>query len=79
MEKSLDTGDLIYFNYDCDKCFTPKDVVLCKMQKFMKRSPNVLNDKEQAENVAFTLRTSEAKIMVISQYFGFFGPNSGTI
>lgn len=32
MEKSLDTGDLIFFNYDCDKCFTPKDVILCKLQ-----------------------------------------------
>ena len=31
MEKSLDTGDLIYFNYDCNKCFTPKDVILCKI------------------------------------------------
>ena len=45
----------------------------------MKRSPDVVNDKEQPENVAFMLRMSENKIMVISQYFGFFGSNSGTI
>ena len=30
MEKSLDTGDLLFFSYNCDKCLTPKDVLLCK-------------------------------------------------
>jgi hypothetical protein len=32
MEKSLDTGDFLFFNYDCDKCFNPKDVMACKYQ-----------------------------------------------
>ena len=36
IEKSLDTGNLIYFNYDCDNCFSPKDVVLCKVQQKLK-------------------------------------------
>ena len=29
IEKSLDTGDLLFFNYNCDKCFTPTEVAIC--------------------------------------------------
>ena len=29
IEKSLDTGDLILFNYDCMNCFTPEEVAVC--------------------------------------------------
>ena len=29
IENSLDTGDLLFFNYNCDKCFTPSEVAIC--------------------------------------------------
>ena len=29
IEKSLDTGDLLLFDYDCDKCFTAKETLEC--------------------------------------------------
>ena len=31
IEKSLDTGDFLLYNYDCSKCFTPSDVIKCKI------------------------------------------------
>ncbi len=37
IEKSLDTGDLLYFNYDCNKLFTPEEVLYCHKQKFVKK------------------------------------------
>ena len=33
LEKSLDTGDLLFFNYSCENCFTPKEVISCYLQK----------------------------------------------
>ena len=33
IEKSLDTGDLLFFNYDCANCFTPEEVAVCYKQK----------------------------------------------
>jgi len=30
IEKSLDTGDLLFFNYQCDQLFTPEEVIVCK-------------------------------------------------
>ena len=32
MEKSLDTGDLLFYNFDCNKCFSPRDTLICKAQ-----------------------------------------------
>lgn len=32
IEKSLDTGDFLFYNYNCDKCFSPSDVIKCKLQ-----------------------------------------------
>ena len=29
IEKSLDTGDFLYFNYNCMNCFTLSDVIKC--------------------------------------------------
>ena len=29
IEKCLDTGDLLFFNYDCNKLFTPEEVITC--------------------------------------------------
>jgi|LauGreDrversion4_2_1035121.scaffolds.fasta_scaffold125672_1 hypothetical protein len=34
IEKTLDTGDLLFFNYDCNKLFTPEEVLYCQKQKF---------------------------------------------
>ena len=33
IEKTLDTGDLLFFNYECQNCFTPKEVITCYAQK----------------------------------------------
>jgi hypothetical protein len=37
IEKSLDTGDLLFFNYDCLNCFSPEEVALCYKQKTLGR------------------------------------------
>ena len=29
IEKSLDTGDLLFFNYNCMNCLEPSEVLLC--------------------------------------------------
>jgi len=29
IEKSLDTGDLLFFNYNCMNCFTPQELISC--------------------------------------------------
>ena len=29
IEKSLDTGDLLFFSYDCLNCFSPEEVAVC--------------------------------------------------
>ena len=29
IEKSLDTGDLIFFSYNCLDCFSPEEVAVC--------------------------------------------------
>ena len=40
IEKSLDTGDLIFFNYECLNCFSPEEVAICyKQQKLGNMSP----------------------------------------
>ena len=33
IEKSLDTGDLLFWNYDCNQMFTPEEVIVCHKQK----------------------------------------------
>lgn len=37
MEKSMDTGDLLFFNYNCDNCFSARDTIYCKAQQAWKR------------------------------------------
>ena len=32
IEKSLDTGDLLFFNYNCSQCFTPEETLKCVAQ-----------------------------------------------
>merc|ERR1740139_162443 len=29
IEQSLDTGDLLFFNYNCMNCFTPQELISC--------------------------------------------------
>ena len=29
IEKALDTGDILFFGYDCSKCLTPEEVLVC--------------------------------------------------
>lgn len=52
IEKALDTGDLLFFNYDCDKCFTVEEVLLCKKDKIMRQRKD-----EDPQNVAICFRT----------------------
>ena len=79
MEKSLDTGDLLYFNYDCNKCFSPRDVLVCKARKKLRRQSPQESAYEQPDNVAFTLRASEHRLLVVTQHFGLFGSDKGSI
>ena len=32
IEKSIDTGDLLYFNYNCMNCMHPSEVISCYLQ-----------------------------------------------
>ena len=33
IEKCLDTGDVLFFNYDCNRMLSPEEVVICHAQK----------------------------------------------
>ncbi len=33
IEKSIDTGDLLFFDYNCMNCLHPQDVIQCYTQK----------------------------------------------
>ena len=59
IEKALDTGDLLFFNYECNNMFSPSEVALCYKQKFTKRL-----EEDDAQNVAFCLRTPQ-KLLVV--------------
>ena len=65
MEKSLDTGNILFYNLDCDKCFTPKETIVCKLKQ---KITNHVPDK--ASNMAFLLRSDEYRLMVLSDTFG---------
>eukprot|EP00347_Sterkiella_histriomuscorum_P017978 403347251 len=62
IEKSLDTGDLLYFDYNCLNCFEPNDVIKCYIQQ------KQLKD-DQPQNVAFCFRTPQ-RLFVIASHFG---------
>lgn len=64
MEKALDSGNLIFYNYDCDKCFSPTDTLICKAQQTLRRTT-----PEDSENMAFTFRTTEHKLLVVTDPF----------
>ena len=59
IEKSLDTGDLLFFNYECNNLFSPEEVAICHKQKFMRQ----LTD-DDSQNIAFCLRTPQ-KLLVV--------------
>ncbi|CDW82653.1 UNKNOWN [Stylonychia lemnae] len=62
IEKSLDTGDLLYFNYNCMNCFNPSDVIKCYYeQQYLK--------EDDPQNVAFCFRTPK-RLYVITSHFG---------
>lgn len=65
IEKTLDTGDVLFFNYDCNSCFSPQDVLKCKMQKWWLKA-----SYEDTENVAFCFRSGPAKLQVVASHFG---------
>ena len=58
IEKSLDTGDLLFFNYHCGSCLSPSSVVKCYAQQ-------ALYGEEAYQNVAFCFRTPH-KLFVVS-------------
>ncbi|TNV76448.1 hypothetical protein FGO68_gene387 [Halteria grandinella] len=63
IEKSLDTGDLLYFNYNCMNCLQPSEVIQCYMQQ------KLGNDSEEdPQNIAFAMRTPK-RLLIISGHF----------
>ena len=52
IEKSLDTGDIILFSYDCLNCFSPEEVAVCFMQQKMRKLSS-----GDPQNMAFCFRT----------------------
>ena len=65
IEKSLDTGDLLFFSYECLNCFTPEEVMLCyKQQKLNKLGPG------DPQNTAFCFRTPQKLLVVYSDLVG---------
>ena len=78
----MDTGDILLFNYDCNKAFSAKDVLLCKAQNYWRRSlfnknsQVISQDMEEDDlpsNAAFCFRVAAHKLMVVTQHFGVFG------
>ena len=65
MEKSLDTGDLLFYNFNCDMCFTPRDVLSCKLRQYLRGI-----DPDKPASMGFLIRTAEHRILVVSDYFG---------
>lgn len=65
MEKSLDTGDLLFYNFDCNKCFSPRDTLICKAQQKIKRI-----DPDKSTNAAFCFRANQHRVLVVTDFFG---------
>lgn len=61
IEKSLDTGDLLFFDYDCLNCLQPWEVLTCLYQQ--------RTTSGAAQNVAFCMRTPQ-KLLIVSSHFG---------
>jgi hypothetical protein len=65
IEKSLDTGDLLFFGYECKNCFTPKEMALCYKRKHL----HGLTEQDPL-NVAFCLRTPKKLLVVYGDLTG---------
>jgi len=65
IEKSLDTGDLLFFTYDCQNSFSPTEMAVCLKQKYV---DGVSENK--AQNVAFCFRTPQRLLVVYSDLAG---------
>ena len=52
IENSLDTGDLLFFNYNCDQCFSPEEVSVCYKQRKLGGV-----SETAPQNVAYCFRT----------------------
>jgi hypothetical protein len=65
IEKSLDTGDLVFFSYDCGQHFTPEETMICYKQKYMQH----LQD-DDPQNMGICLRTPQKLLVVHSDLLG---------
>ena len=65
IENSLDTGDLLFFGYECKNCFTPDEMAVCYSRK-------LLRGKKDADplNMAFCLRTPKKLLVVYGDLTG---------
>ena len=69
LAKSLDTGDLLYYNFDCDMCFSPRDTIVCKARQKMRRiNPDI------PSSMAVIIRSDEHRLLVMTDYFGLGEP-----
>ena len=55
---------MLYYNLNCSKCFYPQDLILCTVKQKLKRA-----SPEEPENIAFTLRTNQHKLLVVTDPF----------
>lgn len=65
IEKSLDTGDLIMFNYDCGKLFSPEEIALCHKNQYLN-----VRSEDDPQNLGFCLRTPQKLLVVHSDLLG---------
>ena len=61
IQKSLNTGDLLFFDYHCDKCLYPTDLLKCYYRKY--------NKSDEFSQVGFWFKTP-GDTFVIFSYFG---------
>jgi hypothetical protein len=61
IEKSFNTGDIVLFDYKCNKWLYPKDLVKWYLKK--------MNNKDEFSNVGFTFKTP-VMLFVVFSHFG---------
>lgn len=61
----MDTGDILFFGYDCKNCFTPGEMAVCYSRKYLHGK----NDSEPL-NMAFCLRTPKKLLVVYGDLMG---------
>ena len=65
IEKSLDTGDLLFFTYYCQNSFSPTEIAMCFKQRYVDGVA-----ENEAQNVAFCFRTPQRLLVVYSDLAG---------